>query len=106
MKGSPGSFLGGSPRRCGSASVVQRPRGTGTRSDVRNSARARVMGGGGRGGWMVLGRWGRGGWMVLGKGGGEVGWFCGGRGGRLDGFAGVAGLGVDGFFLKKGVASC
>ena len=108
MKGSPGSFLVGSPRRCGSAprrrgsaSVVQRPRGTGTRSDVRNSARARVMGGGGGAvGWFWGGGGGAVGWFW--GGGGEVGWFCGGRGGRLDGFAGVAGLGVDGFFFKKG----
>jgi hypothetical protein len=43
----PWELFGGSPRRCGSASVVQRPRGTGERSEVRNPARARVMGGGG-----------------------------------------------------------
>jgi hypothetical protein len=84
VKGSPGSLLGGSPRRCGSASVVQRPRGTGTGSDVRNSARARVMGGGGGAVGWFWGGGGRGGWMVLREGGG-----------RLDGFAGD-GLGVDG----------
>ncbi len=87
MKGAPGSFLGGSPRRCGSASVVQRPRGTGERFDVRNPASARVIGGGGGGEWMVLGKVGG---MVLGEGGGGRMVFAG------DGFA------VFGFFFSFG----
>ena len=65
VKGSPGSFLGGSPRRCGSAprrrgsaSVVQRPRGSQQEKMRRNSsARARD----GRGGWF----WGRGGGRMV-----------------------------------------
>ena len=70
MKGAPGSFLGGAPRRCGSASVVQRPRGSGGPRKSRNScARARDGGGGWFSGCLVGGRWG--------EGGGEVRWFCG-----------------------------
>jgi hypothetical protein len=84
VKGAPGSFLGGAPRRCGSASVVQRPRGSGADRQSRNScARARDGGGGWFGGCLVGGRWG---------GGGEVRWFWGvGGEGRMvfagDGFA-------------------
>jgi hypothetical protein len=56
IEGLLGAFWG-APRRCGSASVVQRPRGTGPHTKVRNSARARVMeGGGGAVGWFWRGR--------------------------------------------------
>ena len=91
IEGLLGAFWG-APRRCGSASVVQRPRGPGKCSEVRNPARARVIGVGGRGGLMVLGRWGAGQVDGFGEGGGGGGrWFC--------------GIWVDGFFFK-GVASC
>ena len=65
--GAPPGFVGSAPqqRRRGSASVAQRPRGTGTHRKVRNSARARGEREGGGGGE----------WMVLWSGGGEDGWF-------------------------------
>ena len=66
----PWELFGGAPRRCGSASVVQRPRGSGGPRKSRNScARARDGGGG-----MVCGVFG---WWEVGGGGGEVRWFCG-----------------------------
>ncbi len=75
VRGVPWELFGGSPRRCGSASVVQRPRGTGEPCDVRNSARGRVIGGGGGAVGWFCGRWGGGGgWMVLREGGGGR-WF-------------------------------
>ena len=66
----PWELFGGAPRRCGSASVVQRPRGSGGPRKSRNSfARARDgRGGGWFAGCLVGGRWGE---------GGEVRWFCG-----------------------------
>ncbi len=70
----PWELFGGEPRRCGSASVVQRPRGSGADRQSRNScARARDGGGG-----MVCGVFG---WWEVGGGGGEVRWFW-GVGGR------------------------
>jgi hypothetical protein len=72
VKGAPGSFLGGAPRRCGSASVVQRPRGSrGSRKSRNSSARARDWRGGDglRGVWLVGGGGRGGGEMVLGSGG-------------------------------------
>ena len=78
MRGAPGSLLGGAPRRCGSASVVQRPRGS-QRKKMRHNSSARA-------------RDGRGG-MVLGEGG--DGWFL-----RGMVFAGVGGWFVRGIVCE------
>ena len=76
--------MGGAPPRCGSASVIQRPRGSQQEKMRRNSsARARD----GRGG-MVCGVFGW--WEVGGGGGGEMVLGSGGEGRMVfagDGFA-------------------
>ncbi len=74
VRGAPGSFFGGSPRRCGSASVVQRPRGTGKPCDVRNSARARAWWEVGAGRLDGFGEVGAGRLDGFGEGGGGAGW--------------------------------
>ncbi len=67
--------FGGAPGRCGSASVAQCPRDSGTWKKVRNSSvHPRVVGGGGVGGRGLF--WG-GGRMVFGEDDSEGGWFCG-----------------------------
>jgi hypothetical protein len=69
VKGGPWEPFGGAPRRCGSASVVQRPRGS-QRKKMRHNSSARARDGRGGDGF--------------GEGGGKDGfcggWFLGGEG--------------------------